>query len=63
MKLVNTFLTCTGSKGMQWQGRNKHGSVIKQLTIWTDGKGKMRHTHDGAVSDAEYQQCAARFGK
>jgi hypothetical protein len=39
MKLVNTFLTCTGDKGKQWRlGHPKEGRTI---TAWQH-KGKVR---------------------
>ena len=60
MKLANTFLTCTGNKGMQWQHTIK-GNVVKQLTYWRDGNGVLRNTVFGAVSDEDKQRALNKF--
>jgi len=60
MKLANTFLTCTGSTGMQWQHLVK-GHVVSQLTFWKDGKNKVCHTSFGRIVPADYDKAFNHF--
>lgn len=59
MKLANTFITCTGYTGMQWQHVVK-GHVLSQLTLWRDKRG-VHSSSFGSVSEADFNKAYNKF--